>query len=287
LNTLKRFGKGSNLYTFDGQVNLSDNFGDLVTRTSRLPGTDGGFDELGDGRGLSEIGKVTAEFWMLFASPAAATAQLDTFRRMADWGVQRLFVQPTDPSVNERWCWARINAITHSFATKDMPHKRLRLKAVWQVSDPFWYGAGSGAVWGGGQAWGGGTQWGGGTPTAASGLLTTVTLTNSGNAYTYLQAAVRPGAGQSANDVLLRRIVDGQAVDEVMYTGSLAAGDNLVIDSRRREVKLNDQAVYSTLFRTANAGWLRLMPGSNTIEIRFAQTSDAASVNLRFLERWV
>lgn len=256
---LTRFMRGTYMYTFPNtQINASDNFADMVTQTVRLPGTNGGFDALGDGRGLNEVGSVRAEFWLHHAYETA-TADVDAFRRMADVGVGRLYMQPTSAGSGERWCWARVNSINHADAARDVPGQRMRMKAVWQASEPFWYGAGNSVVWGGGAAWGSAT-WGGGVPVSASGLSTTTTLTNNGNAYTYLQAAVRPGAGQTANDVIIRRVRDGVIEDEVRYAGTVSAGSNLVIDSRKRAVTLDGAGVYGTQF-SASAGWLRLLPG--------------------------
>jgi len=52
MNILKRFGSGSKLYTFPvgQQVNYSDNFASLVTKTIRLAGGNGGLSNLGTGR---------------------------------------------------------------------------------------------------------------------------------------------------------------------------------------------------------------------------------------------
>jgi len=283
---LTRFVRGTYTYTFPNtQINASDNFADLVTQTVRMPGADGGFDVLGDGRGLNEIGTVRAEFWLHHAYETATT-DVDAFRRMADVGVGRLYMQPTSANQSERWAWVRVNSINHADAAQAVPDRRMRMKIVWQASDPFWYGSGNSVVWGGGATWGGGAKWGGGAPVSASGVSTTTTLTNVGNAYTYLQATVRPDVGQSAGDVIIRRVRDGAVEDEVRYAGTVSAGSNLVIDSRRRDVRLNDVGVYGTQF-SASAGWLRLLPGANTIEIKFSQASDAAAVNLRYLERWV
>lgn len=246
----------------------------------------GGFDQLGDGRGLNEIGKVQAEFWLHFSSYADATDQLDAFRKMTDYGVQRLFLQPMDQTDAERWCWARVNSLNGPQNVKSLPHKRMKVSANWQVTDSFWYGPGNGAVWGSGWKWGDGTKWGG-TPLAASGTLTTTTITPSGNAFTYLQITIRPGAGQTCADPIVRRIVNGEVVDEVKFIGTLAATETLFINTSKREVRLNDVKVYDARFSAKDAAWMRLLPGANTIQIRFAGSGDAADVNLRYLDRWV
>jgi hypothetical protein len=285
MDLLKRFGT---VYTFpDSQISLSDNFGELVTRAKRLPGANGGFDELGSGRGLSEIGSIRSEFWLFFNNRADATAKIDAIQRMADVGVQRLFMQPTDREQTERWAWARLDNINIPLNAKEQPHKRVRVQLVYQATDPFWYTAGNCAVWAGGAKWADGTKWSGGAPVVVSGTSTTLTLTNSGNAYTQAQIAIRPAAGQTCTDPIVRRIVNGEVVDEVFYLGTLNALDNLFIDSRKLAVRLNNASAYNNQFHAKTSDWIRLLPGANSIQIRFALPTDAASVCIRWLERYV
>lgn len=284
---ITRFVARGTTYTFPtspGEQDYRTNFAELVPATVRMPGASGGYDGYGDGRAPSAIGNVQFSYYLVSDTRAGMTALRDAAATMADRGVGRLYQTMTDGT--ERWCWARVNNITMS-ERRHMHSDLFQLVQVsMQVSDPFWYGVGNSVVWGGGATWGGGTKWGGGAPVSASGLKTTTTITNGGNAFTYLQAAVRPGAGQVANDVIIRRVRDGVVEDEVRYFGTVSAGSNLVMDSRRRAVRLDGVGVYGTQF-SAGAEWLRLLPGANTIEIKFAQASDAASVNLRYLERWV
>lgn len=285
MKVLTRFGS----YTFptDAQISFSDNFAELVTRTERIPFAHGGFDQLGDERSLSEIGKVNAELWLHYDSFEEATTLLDAYRQIADYGVQRLFMQPTDPTEAARWCWARVNNLNTPQNVRDVPHERMRVGVVFHVPDPFWHGAGNGAVWGGGWKWGDGTKWGGGTPVAASGLLTTSTITPNGNAFTYLNMSIRPDTGESCTDPIIRRVVNGDVIDEVRWYGTLTAGDVLSINSTKREVRLNTVKVYDDRFAARSRDWMLLRPGANTIQIIFTNTTDAADVNLRYLDRWV
>jgi hypothetical protein len=288
MDVLTRFG---DIYTFpaDQQLNLSDNFGDLVTRTRRLPGADGGFDDLGDGRGLSEIGSVRADLWLFFDDIADATAKMEAIQAMADWGVQRLFMQPMDISKAERWCWARVDNINIPQSSKDQPHKRIRVQLTFQVSDPFWYSAGSFAVWGDGVSkWGDGvTRWSGGSVTSVNGLSTTLTVTNNGNAYTLAQISLRPTGGNFLTDPTIRRVVRGRVVDEVKYIGALDEDDMLAINARKLTVRLNNVEAYTEQFQARNAYWMRLLPGSNTLEVRLAQAADDGNICVRWLERYI
>lgn len=285
MDLLKRFG---NIYIFPNtQINLNTNFGDLVTRTRRLPFADGGYDDLGDGRGLSEIGSIKTDYWLFFESREDATSKIDAIKKMANAGLQRLFMQPMDHDMPERWCFARLNNMSIPQDAKNQPHERVKVSLTFQVSDPFWYTQGNSAVWSGGARYGDGTRWSGNVATVVSGNSTTLTLTNNGNTYTHAQIAIRPTSGQSCVDPIVRRIVDGQVLDEVSYTGVLNDQDNLFIDSRKASVRLNNVSAYTNVFNTKTSYFMRLMPGDNTLQIKFAQSTDAANVCIRWLERYI
>lgn len=286
MDLLKRFGR---LYTFPvEQASYSDNFAELATKTRRLPGMHGGFDDLGYERGLSEIGSIRADFWLKFANLTEATTKLDEFRRMTDYGVQLLYKTTQDGQ--QRWTWARVDNISTPQAVRDLPHNQIKASIIFQASDPFWYGVGSGsAIWGDGTSkWGDGvSRWSGAAATAVSGALTTLTYTYTGNAFTQPSIAISPGVGQSCTDPVVRRIVNGAVIDEIVYLGTLAAGDRLFVDSRRASVRVNDANAYNSQFNTKTSYFMRLVPGVNTIQIRFALSTDAANVCIRWLNRYV
>lgn len=284
MKLLRRFGS---LYTFpDSQIALSDNFGDLVTRTRRLPFAHGGFDELGQGRGLSEIGNVRADLWLHFSGAGEAKTKLDELRALADYGVQRLIMLPDDGGT-ERWCMARLSSVQTPQDAHNVPHKRQKVQLTFQVSDPFWVTAGNGVVWGGGWKWGDGTKWGGGSTTTYTGASNAISLTNNGNAFTQPTLSVKVPAAKSVTDPTFRRIVNGAVIDEVRYIGTLAATDHLFIDCRRLKVWKNGVAVYGSNFVTKNSYWMRLLPGANTLLLLMTLATDQANVRIHYAERWV
>lgn len=290
MRLLTRFGAGSRLYTFNGEiVDYDDNFAELENKVTAMPFADGGFRQLGDARGSSKLGMVTASYWLHFDDQNDAFSKINAFRQMQDYGMQRLFMQPETLSAGEWWCWAAVKDVEVPRNIKNLPHKRIKVKAVFEVPDPFWYSASGLLVWGGGAKWGEGAtaKWGGGTPTTYTGVSNAITLTNNGNAYTLPQFAIRPDTGQTCADPVIRRIVDGAVVDEVRFYGVLGVGDNLMIDCRKKTIRLNDVDQYTNSFRAATPDWMRLLPGSNSIELRFAQSTDAAKVNIKFPTRYV
>src|SRR5436190_4474784 len=107
---LTRFGSGTRVYTFPPVTTFSTNFANLVPRTVRLPGVSGGFNEFLGQPAPSEIGKVSASFYLVPNKRAGEniTTLVDRLLSIADWGEQRLWSQPYDTSLRERWCNAYI-----------------------------------------------------------------------------------------------------------------------------------------------------------------------------------
>jgi hypothetical protein len=132
MNTLKRFGSGSKLYTFpaNSQVNYSDNFASLITKTSRMAGVNGGLSALGTGRGLSPIGTVRADIWLKFNDYVEATDNVASLRQMADWGLMPLWRQPLYGA--EQFCWARLTDLPRQEDVKNVPHKQIKIPVTFE-----------------------------------------------------------------------------------------------------------------------------------------------------------
>lgn len=284
MDTLKRWGT----YTFptDAQTNISDNFAELVTKTSRMPGMHGGFDELGTGPGLHEIGSVKAEFWYEFTDMADARAKLDALKELGDKGVQKLFLQPM--AGEERFAWARLDNLNLPQNVKNLPHRRMKVSFTFQVADAAWYSIGTEAwSWGDGTLWGSGAKWGGeAAAQACSGTETTWTETPGGNATTQPRISIIVGSGQTANGVTVQRLVRSVVVDEVKYAATLVAGDRLTINCRDYSVTLNGADAYGNDFSFEHPSWMRLEPGANDMRVLMDNSGDACSVYLRYYEVW-
>lgn len=290
---LKRFVAAGNTYDLSASdvvlETYNDNFAELVTRTQRLPFAHGGFDQLGSGRSLSEIGTIRQQIHLVSETREGMQAKRDALKKMADWGAGVLYWQPTDTNQAERWTRARLNNITMSDQVHQHSDLHQPVTLTWQASDPFWYTKGNGIVWGQGAAvkWGDGTsKWGGGSGTTVTGSGT-IALTNNGNAFTLPTVSIRPAAGKSATDPIVRRMVNGTVVDEVRWIGTLNALDYLFIDAKRLGVWLNGARAYTQQFSARNASWLRLLPGSNSIKVLFVNATDEAVVRIGYPERYV
>lgn len=289
MDTLLRFGGGNQLYVFtpDHQISYRDNFADLVPRTSRIPGVDGGFNEFGSEAPPKEIGNVQMVMWLYADTPAEMTAKQDAIRAMASYGTKRLYKEMVGGGL-VRWCEAYVNNIDMPQHAADLPRKRQRIQINFQVPNPFWFTQGTEAPrWGDGGLWGGGGVWGGtATAHSVSGTDNTFSETPAGNAITIPRITVKCGAGQTASNIRIRRLVNNVTVDEVAYAGTLAANDELIINCRAKSVKLAGADAYDNNFTIRTASWFRLLPLENTIQVLMDNAGDAASVYVRYYEAY-
>lgn len=283
-----RFAASGRTYTFpDYQDDYRDTFNDLVPRTTRLPGADGGYDEYGEEPAPKAIGQVSVSFTLVANSRSQMTAKRDAVKAMDQWGVGRLYVQPSDPNLNERFAFARVNNI-------NMPEKRDRhtdlhqpVTINYQVSDPYWYELGTEAwSWGDGTTWGS-RKWGGGAPSyACNGFETPVTLSVGGNAITLPRISLSVGAGKSVTNPRIERLENGVVRDYVQYPGTLFGGDTLEINARASTVLLNDVAAYTSAFSYFDVDWFRLKPGDNDIRVKFGSATDEGTMIFRWYTLW-
>lgn len=280
---LVRFGD----WRFPPQAEFSTNFGEVVLKAVRLPGRDGGFDAYGEQRGPSEVGNVRTSFWLKADTPAELRGLVDEVYQQISYGTKRLWLDPANGGA-QRYTNAKVNNIQVPENVRDRPHKRVRVRMSFQCVEPYWLRTGSSTpTWGGGFVWGGGAAWGGSTPTySASGTSTDISITNNGTAPTQARITLTVGAGDSADNVTIRRVVSGATVDEVAYAGTLSAGDVLDIRGRQASVKLNGAAAYAD-FTFTRGHWVLLEPGENTLRVVMDNAGDAIdTIKVRFVERY-
>ena len=286
MDTLKTFGIGDELYTFEAtrQVSLRDNFRDVVARTSRLPGLAGGYDEYGSQAAPEEIGNVQCVFWLEADTLVSMRSKLDALAAMESWGKKLLVKQPMGSAV-ERFCWARVNDIGLPMNVRDVPHQRIRIEVNFQVDNPMWQTLGTYSwMWGDGTEWDEGALWGG-TPVSntVTGTDNTFSITPAGNRILYPRVAIKIPAAQSAANIRVERILGGVVVDQIRYSGTLSAGDVLDVDCPKYRVLLNWTDGYNDLFSIHSAAWFRLRGGlANEIRVRMKNASDQATVIFKY-----
>lgn len=283
---ITRFGISGRVYTFQYVESSSPHFGGVNSAITRLPGTSGGYNEYGFGAPPDPTGDVSVTFNLLAPHRTELTALQDAVNAMKGWGTLPLYMQPEDLSLAERWTWALVNNIEMSESAKDGTEYLQSVTVHFQVADPNWYGVGNCAGLLIGVDFLLGTSYFGGTPAlAASGNLTTTTLTPIGSTWTHCLISITPGVGKSVTNPVIRRIRNGDIADQVSYTGTLAAGDNLTIDPRAHSVTLNGADARAN-FDALNPDWMRLLPEANAIQVIFALSTDDAAVELRYLDRY-
>ncbi len=279
-----RFGS----YQFKNVEKATTSFGGVRAATTKLPGMHGAYDEYGMGEAPSDTGNVRVQFYLAARRMAEMTALRDAVTLLKAWGVTKLYMQPYDLTLAERFCWARVNDIQ---MPEDASKATERLQPVtinFQVADACWYTIGTEAWnWGDGTLWGSGAKWGGSAvPNACSGQSTTWTETPGGSAATAPRISIVVGAGESASDVRVQRLIRGVVVDEVRYNATLVAGDRLTINCRDYSVALNNANAYDNNFSFEHPSWMRLEPGDNDVRVLMANSGDACTVYLRYYEVW-
>lgn len=261
-------------------TSLYDTFADLVPRTVRLPGADGGFDTIGDGAAPQAIGVIRAEVTVIAPDAATMRGYRQNVRAMAAAGVQTLV------RANGDWCRARVSNIVSSQHTGRHTDLFQPMQITWQAADPAWTRQGTEAwAWGDGTPWGS-AAWGGTAPAIPlTGTTTSHTETVPGTLPTAPRMVLTPGAGNTLTDPVIQRLVNGAVVDEVGYSGTLTNGQRLTVDCRRLAVLVDTTDAYAD-FNYRRGGWFRLQPGQNAIRVVCGSPTDSGTLRLRYYTRW-
>lgn len=291
MDTLLRFGAGTQLYTFDptDQIQLRDNFRDVLARTSRLPGLSGGFDEFGTGIAPSEIGNVSIIFGYAATSNADMEAKKLDLGRMKTFGKKRLYKQSLNPAAAERYCEARVNSIDYTEKVGDRPETYLIFTVNFQVDNPFWLTQGTEAPqYGDGSTFGSGVSYGG-APIEQSliGVDNSFSVTPNGNDISYPRFTLEVPSGKSASDIRIQRLVNNVIIDQIRYDAALSAGDFLEINTRAYNVFLNGADAYDDNFSFNTAAWFQLLGSTtNTIRVLMDNPTDEIDLKLRYFEAY-
>lgn len=126
-------------YTFPGNgLHVSPTFGDVVTRTGRLPGLSGGFDEYGIGQAPNEIGNITLSFTLIAAERDDMQAKRNAVAALTRKGVQQLRWKP-DGYTEFLFCNARVSNIRMPQDPSGQTDLWQTVSMNFQVADPHWY----------------------------------------------------------------------------------------------------------------------------------------------------
>lgn len=288
MNILLSFGSSDQLYVFpaDAQINYFDDFDRRGNKLIKMAGSNSRFSQGGTGRGQSDGGQVRIELWLEFDSLSDVTDKINSIRQIGEWGLMPLWRQPSAGA--PQFCWAMLNSEALNQDVHNVPHLRQRIPLVFDVPDPFWYAAGSERLWGDGGLWNDGGSWGESTTAPAPTTITntgTLSLTVGGTAYTFARLEIANNSGADAGDITIQRIENGAVADQIHWTGTLADGEQLHIDPRSQRVQRGPTgADVISLFTAQHPDWMRLLPGTNTLNVFMAGEAD---VSARWMERYI
>ncbi len=281
---LKQFGT----YIFQYIVNFDTTFMQSRMVAQSVPGISGTFNHEGRASAPSGAGRVSISFVLVADDRADMDVQRDAVRALYEVGLQKLIYQPTDTTDDERWCLARVDTISINEDKSAHTDLQQLVQIRFVVPSPFWESAAyaSYTLDDGKDLSDGLTLGDGALVVSASGVLTTTTLTNNGNAPAWLKVALTCGVGQNCTRPRIQRLQGAAIADEVTYNGLMSAGDEWFVDGRRQFVQLNGRSIFGGLFKYKRIELLQLMPGANTVNIRFDNVGEAASARFWFNHTW-
>lgn len=299
---IKRFVgySGNYMYPLE-QKSITSNYANVKTRTTPLAGFDGGYDELGIRRAPQEIGTLQTAVKLIAANGVTTQTLADEWRAMAGWGPGRLLMVPLESSDRRyglRWAYGRLTYATANLDAEASAHVYVDATATYNVPDPGWYGVLPGPAEPSYNAGGnlymdddnlldGSWVWGGPRAVATLDSGQTMTVTNSGTrvtrpVITITASAPMTGFGMARYDPF------DQIVDEWRYDGTLAVGEQLVLDcesfSVRKQEIVNEVAVFGDFKLVTGLGWHELPAGTTTLLMRGPVS--AATVSVEFFDSW-
>lgn len=113
-------------------------------------------------------------------------------------------------------------------------------------------------------------------------------VTNGGNAIQRDVVLTVTAVGSAISDVTIENVTAGH-VSAVRYTGSIAAGQALVLDCGAGTVRNHGVDDYARLMLLAGhtmREWLRLAPGSNPIQVTYTGGGAASTCILAYHDAW-
>jgi len=272
-------------YDFGDLIDEFDyNFADGAPQTRRIPGVDGGFSDLGDEAAETPPGSLTLGFWLVADTRSEMDALRDEVRALEGYGLQRFDYTSLDGALGTRHCFARVTSTRMSRIESKHTNLHQKVSLTFEVPDARWHqdhytswGLDDGFILSDGKTVGEGAL-----ETAVSGVETTFSVTQPGTALAIPAISVMPGVGESCENPKVQRIANGLVADEIAYTGTLSAGDELMVDGKRMYAALNGGNAFGPDFYYRYPSLFRLQPGPNLVRVRFANSGDAATIRFWF-----
>lgn len=233
-------------YIIPAVQDWDSNFGDAESRTVRIPNMDGGLDQYGTQRAPSKIGKVTLNYSVVVDDPDDMRTEVNKAYKTMAYGRQMLYYRPQG-SASELWTYARVVDVNMRHKSADGTGRlRQDVRMVLECRNPHWFGS---LV----------TVTNAASPPASS----SANLTNPGTDLALVKVTVT-GATHFDTITITNNDLGGQAV--VYDHGSDAGASKvLVVDSATKAVTFTGESNPYSKFTFDHPGWLRLLPGVNTV----------------------
>jgi hypothetical protein len=216
---------------------------------------------------------------------AAMRKEVDDVKALAGLGMQQLTYSPGG-GLAERFCWARVNFIPETFRFAEGGLK-VTIQVTFQVPFPAWLGGNYGGLkYGSGAGkYGAGKKYGhGALSQACSGLNTSFTVTQNGNAVSVVKMTLSPqSAPATAQNPVIQRIKNGAVVDEVRWVGTLVYGQQLEVDGPKQRIAVSGTDAFADS-EYQHPDLLRLEPGANSLKVIMTNSGDAATAFLYFYD---
>lgn len=267
------------------QKSITTNFGNRQRSAIKVAMLSGGFDSYGKSISPNEVGTVQLQGTLRSSTVNGMEAKRETLEAIAGYGLGILYYQETDSAQDVKFCFARCTSISMPQRPDQYSDLHQDFTASFEVPEPVWHTDGTETSIYGEAVYG--TDTWGGTPASisASGTSTDDTVTYNGVAPAIARITISCGGSQTCQNPIVRRIVNGQTIDEISYSGTLGNNAELVINPRARSVKLNAVSDLAN-FDFLHPSWFRLVNGSNTIRVIFDNSGDAATIKVSYYENF-
>lgn len=244
----------------------------------------GGYDSDGDQDATAVLPyELSCTSTILATSQANWRAEVDKFRALVR-KTGRLYRKAIDDNTIQ-WCKARLVAMP----TVQGPHQvlwtkvnfRFQVRSLWVGADHTPWVLDSGEIFDGGLY----LDEAGFTETMASSPHT-ITVTNGGNRVVTNPVVTITAGGANITAATIAKTGE----TKIVWSGTLTAGNDLVIDCGKFTITNNGANAYSgkAAFDSNHtiAEWLRLDPGNNDIDVTFTGGSTDSTVTVEFRDGW-
>lgn len=282
---LIRFGTWAAGMTTLPVLERSHEMGSGASRLVLLDSPDGQVDGLGTEKARRTAFNLTHNCRLYGVTAASMLSQLDALRAMRG---DRDKLWMVTHAGDLRWLYARLDSISG----QNIPRNSLYLPVAinFSVLPQIWNGAyHDNWTFDSGYYFDEGMYFDSDLVFALDSTPKTVTVGNDGNVDVENCIITVTAQTSSITALVIKRKVGGTTYEHLEYAGTIAATKSLVIDCGAQSVKndgTGDSANFSRGADHKYDGWLKLLPGDNSIEVTRTGGGTTSSVEFNFWDGW-